>query len=130
MTTVTQGSSIGQLSTSRRLKNSAITVVLYAAFGVALIPLVWLSYTVISRGIDRFLIDENGDANFNLDFLQQSMRGVVGGAITGGALHAIWGTVLITLTATLISVPIGILTAVYVVEYGDGGRLKKAVTFF
>ena len=129
MTAMTDGSTIGQLSTSRRLKNSLVTVMLYAAFGVALIPLVWLGITVITRGVDRFLIDENGEANFNLDFLQQSMRGVVGGAITGGALHAIWGTVLITLTATIISVPIGVLTAVYVVEYGNG-RLKQAVTFF
>jgi len=129
MTTVTDTSTLGQLSTSRRLKNSLVAGLLYASFGVALIPLVWLAITVVTRGVDRFLIDENGEANFNLDFLQQSMRGVVGGAITGGALHAIWGTVLITLTATVISVPIGILTAVYLVEYGNG-QLKRSVTFF
>jgi len=124
-----ESSTLGQLTAQRRFKNGFATVLVYAAFVVALIPLIWLSYTVITRGIDRFLIDENGDANFNLDFLMQSMRGVVGGAITGGALHAIWGTVLITLTAAVISVPIGLLTAVYIVEYGNG-RLKRAVTFF
>jgi len=120
---------LGQLSTSRRLKNGVATGLVYLAFGLALIPLVWLSWTVISRGIDRFFIDENGNHNFNLDFLQQSMRGVVGGAPIGGALHAIWGTVLITVATAIISVPIGILTAVYLVEYGRG-RLKRAVTFF
>lgn len=120
---------LGQLSTSRRLKNGVATGLVYLAFGLALIPLIWLSWTVISRGIDRFFIDENGEHNFNLDFLQQSMRGVVGGAPIGGALHAIWGTVLITVATAIISVPIGILTAVYLVEYGRG-RLKRAVTFF
>jgi len=120
---------LGQLSTSRRLKNGVATGLVYLAFGLALIPLAWLSWTVISRGIDRFFIDENGNHNFNLDFLQQSMRGVVGGAPIGGALHAIWGTVLITVATAIISVPIGILTAVYLVEYGRG-RLKRAVTFF
>ena len=57
------------------------------------------------------------------------MRGVVGGAPTGGALHAIWGTLLITLATAIISVPIGILTAVYLVEYGTG-RLARTVRFF
>jgi len=126
---VIDSTTLGQLSTSRRLKNGVATVLVYIAFGLALIPLIWLSWTVVSRGIDRFFIDENGQHNFNLDFLQQSMRGVVGGAPIGGALHAIWGTVLITLTTAIISVPIGILTAVYLVEYGRG-RLKRAVTFF
>ncbi|MGC4174433.1 phosphate ABC transporter permease PstA [Demequina sp.] len=127
--TAIDSTTLGQLSTSRRLKNGAASVLVYLAFGLALIPLVWLSWTVVSMGIDRFFVDENGEHNFNLDFLQQSMRGVVGGAPMGGALHAIWGTVLITLTTAVISVPIGILTAVYLVEYGKG-RLKRSVTFF
>jgi len=126
---VIDSTTLGQLSGSRRFKNGLATGLVYGAFGLALIPLVWLSWTVVSRGIDRFFIDENGKHNFNLDFLQQSMRGVVGGAPVGGALHAIWGTVLITLATAVISVPIGILTAVYLVEYGRG-PLKRSVTFF
>ena len=55
------------------------------------------------------------------------MRNVVGAG--GGALHAIVGTLLITGMATLISVPIGLLTAIYLVEYGRG-RLARGVTFF
>jgi phosphate transport system permease protein len=47
----------------------------------------------------------------------------------GGIYHAIAGTLAITLAATVISVPIGLLTAVYLVEYGTGW-LKRAVTFF
>jgi phosphate transport system permease protein len=126
---VIDSTTLGQLSGSRRFRNGLATGLVYVAFGLALIPLVWLSWTVITKGIDRFFIDENGQHNFNLDFLQQSMRGVVGGAPIGGALHAIWGTVLITLATAVISVPIGILTAVYLVEYGRG-QLKRSVTFF
>lgn len=122
-------SPMGELALSRKLVNRAMTVAIYGAFAVALIPLVWLSVTVVSRGVDRFMVDGNGDTQFNLDFLTQSMRGVFGGMPEGGVFHAIWGTVLITLAATLISVPIGLLTAIYLVEYGKG-TLKKAVTFF
>jgi phosphate transport system permease protein len=129
MATITDGTTLEQLSVGRRLKNGTANALVWLAFLLALVPLVWLSWTVISKGVDRFMVLPDGSKGFNLDFLQESMRGVVGGAITGGALHAIWGTILITLTTAVISVPIGILTAVYVVEYGRG-RLKRAVTFF
>lgn len=121
--------SLGQLSARRRFANSGMSVVIYLSFAVAVVPLVWLSITVVTRGMDRFLVDSNGDRNFNLEFLEQSMRGVFGGMPEGGILHAVWGTLLITLAATVISVPIGLLTSIYLVEYGTG-RLKTAVTFF
>lgn len=119
----------GQLSLQRRLMNSGMTTVIYLAFALALIPLIWLTITVIERGVQRFFVDANGDSQFNLDFLNQSMRGIYGGMPEGGILHAIWGTLLITIVATLISVPIGLMTAIYLAEYGRGW-LKKAVTLF
>lgn len=127
--TLAGGSALGELTYRRKFVNSGMTVLVYLAFGVALIPLIWLSSTVVTRGVDRFMVNSNGDHVFNLEFLQQSMRGVFGGAPEGGILHAIWGTVIITAVAALISVPIGLLTAIYLVEYGKG-RLKSAVTFF
>ncbi|HCT14943.1 MAG TPA: phosphate ABC transporter permease PtsA, partial [Corynebacterium nuruki] len=54
--------------------------------------------------------------------------GVVGAG--GGAYHAIMGTVIITGIAALVSIPIGILAAIYLVEYGRKNRLSKALTFF
>lgn len=56
--------------------------------------------------------------------------GVIADAETGGGIyHAIVGTLEQVGLATLMAVPIGLLTAVYLVEYGTG-KLAKAVTFF
>ena len=95
------------------------TTLVVVAFGIALIPLVSLLWTVISRGIKVI----------SFDFLNTNMVGVFGQMTEGGIYHAIWGTILVTLAATVISVPIGILTAVYLVEYGRG-PLARGVTFF
>jgi phosphate transport system permease protein len=93
-----------------------VTCVVGSAFGVAMVPLLSLLYEVISRGIERL------DATF----FTNSMSGIVGEG--GGAYHAIIGTLIITGLAALISVPIGLMTAIYLVEYGTG-RLKRSITF-
>jgi phosphate transport system permease protein len=81
-----------------------------------MVPLLSLVYQVVSRGIGRF----------DGTFFSYSLVGIVGEG--GGAYHAIVGTLLITVLTALISVPIGLLTAIYLVEYGQG-RLKRAITF-
>jgi len=83
-----------------------------------MVPLASLLVTVIRKGSERF----------DLAFFTDSLRNVVGEG--GGAVHAIVGTLVITGLATFIAVPIGILTAVYLREYGAGRRLAAAVTFF
>ncbi|TDV40046.1 phosphate ABC transporter permease PstA [Actinophytocola oryzae] len=103
----------------RAAKDRLATTLMYSAFILALIPLVSLLWTVISNGVQRF----------DLYFLNTTMRGVYGGMDAGGAYHAIIGTLEITAFATVISVPIGLLTAVYLVEYGPT-RLGKLITFF
>jgi phosphate transport system permease protein len=100
----------------RKLKNSVVTVVVYTTFLLALLPLISLIWTTVSAGLARF----------DGTFFNSSMRNVIGEG--GGALHAIIGTLEITALATLISVPVGLLTAIYLVEYGKG-KLAKAVTF-
>jgi len=101
----------------RRAANRLVTNLVASAFSLAVVPLVSLAWTVIQNGAQRF----------DFDFFTMSMRNIVGTG--GGALHAIVGTVEITLLASLISVPIGILTAIYLVEYGRGA-LARSVTFF
>jgi phosphate transport system permease protein len=70
---------------------------------------------------------DNGIARFDAQFFTNSMRGVVGEG--GGGYHAILGTLIITALAALMSIPVGLLTAVYLVEYGRG-KLSRAITFF
>jgi len=102
---------------ARRATDRMVTGLVTAAFAVAVIPLASLAFTVVSNGLARF----------DLEFFTFSMRSIVGDG--GGALHAIVGTLELTGIATAISVPIGLMTAIYLVEYGRG-RLARAVTFF
>ncbi len=99
----------------RRAKDRLATVLVSLAFLVALLPLVSLLYTVVSKGLPAF----------STQFFRYSMRNVVGEG--GGVYHAIIGTVLVTGIAAIISVPIGLLTAIYLVEYG-AGQLARWIT--
>ncbi len=103
----------------RAFKNVFATVLVTLAFVVALVPLVWILYTVVSRGYHLLL-----DANW----WGQSQRGITTRRPGGGAYHAILGTLLQAAVTAVISVPIGILTAIYLVEYGRG-RLRRLVSF-
>ena len=101
----------------RRAKDRLMTVLIAGAFALAMIPLISLVYEVTKRGIP----------GLSLAFFTEDARGVVGEG--GGAAHAIVGTLVITGVAAAISVPIGIMGAIYLNEYGQG-RLRRALTFF
>lgn len=100
----------------RRAKDRAVTMAIATAFGIAMAPLISLLYEVVRRGV----------AGISWDFFTTTGRGVVSG---GGAEHAIVGTLIITACAAVISVPIGIMAAIYMNEYGRG-PLRRALTFF
>ncbi|MEV5849607.1 phosphate ABC transporter permease PstA [Streptomyces sp. NPDC090075] len=103
----------------RQAKDRVATSLVWVAFVVAVVPLVSLIWVTVSRGVK--VLDPY--------FLSHSM-GVVANADTGGGAYAaIIGSLEQVGLATLIGAPIGILTAVYLVEYGRG-RLAKAITFF
>jgi phosphate transport system permease protein len=101
----------------RQAMDRLVTLGIVAGFGIAVGPLISVLYTVVQKGT----------ADFNGSFFTESARGTIGAG--GGAEHAILGTLVITGVATLISVPIGIMAAVYLHEYGKG-RLRRALTFF
>ena len=105
------------IENSRQAKNRLMTTSIAAAFVLAILPLISLLYTVVSKGLARF----------DVEFFTESARNVVGEG--GGAIHAVWGTLIITGITTIISVPIGVMAAIYLHEYGRG-RLAKALTFF
>ncbi len=92
----------------RRAVDRMVTTTVSAAFALALLPLVSVIYSVFDLGLPRF----------DGQFFTETMRNVVGEG--GGAQHAIFGTLIITGLAAVISVPIGILAAIYLVEYGRG----------
>jgi phosphate transport system permease protein len=101
----------------RKATDRLVTIVVTVAFLIALIPLISVVVTVVGNGLARF----------DGAFFTESMRGVVGEG--GGGYHAIMGTLIITALAAVMSIPIGVLTAVYLVEYGRN-RLARSITFF
>ena len=100
----------------RQATDRFVTNLVTGAFLLAMVPLVSVAITVIGNGIGRL----------DPEFFNSSMRNVTGEG--GGALHAMMGTLMITLAATIISVPLGLMTSIYLVEYGSG-RLAKVITF-
>ena len=108
---------------ARKRKDAAMRLLFSLAFIVALVPLISVLWTTIANGVKRL----------NLNFLSYNMTGVVGGNPTpsggyGGVQHAIIGTLEITLGAMVISIPIGLMCAVYLVEYSNRGKLSRAIT--
>ncbi|WP_405141464.1 phosphate ABC transporter permease PstA [Sphaerisporangium sp. NBC_01403] len=105
---------------NRRLKNRIVQGLVWLAFAIAVVPLVSVLWLVI----------KNGAARFDAEFLTHSMRNIGARDAGGGAYHAILGTLEQVGVATLISVPVGLLTAIYLVEYGEGRRLARSISFF
>jgi phosphate transport system permease protein len=108
------------ISGTRKAKNAVATVLVTLAFLVAVIPLVWVLYTVIAQGIS--VIVRPG-------WWTQSLNGLLGRQAGGGAYHAIYGTLAQGLIAGVIATPLGIMVAIYLVEYGAKTRLARATTF-
>lgn len=109
---------LATVSRRRRIKNRVMLVLLALAVAVALVPLVAVSVYTIQRGL----------RGLSGHFFTQSMKGVGPLDATGGALHAMIGTVEQVAIASAISVPLGLLVAVDLVEYRRG-RFSQAVRF-
>ncbi|WP_107653998.1 phosphate ABC transporter permease PstA [Nocardia suismassiliense] len=107
------------VSTSRRLRNHLATGLVWLCFGIALIPLAWVLIMVVSKGFESVI---------SIDWWQKSQKGILPDQSGGGVYHAIYGTIVQSAIAAVIAVPIGIMAAVYLVEYGRGW-LAKTTTF-
>ena len=108
------------ISSGRKTTNSVMSGLMWACMILALIPLLWLLLTVIGRGWHA-IVDPS--------WWTSDMIGVRASREGGGAAHAIAGTLMQTLVASLFSIPIGVFTAIYLVEYSNGNRLGKLTTF-
>jgi phosphate transport system permease protein len=107
------------ISRSRRIRNHTATVLVSVAFLIAVVPLVWLGVTVVARG---------AAALGSVGWWLQSQAGVLPDELGGGIYHAMYGTLIQALLCALIAVPIGIMAAIYLVEYGRG-RLARTTSF-
>jgi len=114
-----KGPTFHPLSAGRKIKNTIATVAFGTSFMIAMVPLVWLLYTVLERGFKAVISPE---------WWSRSLAGVLPDQFAGGVYHAIYGTLVQAGIAAVLSVPLGIMAAIYLVEYGTG-RFAKVTTF-
>lgn len=103
----------------RRAIDRFFTTLVYGAFLLGLLPLISVTFTVLTKGAGVV----------NIDFLTHSLRNIGPKDTGGGVYHGIIGTLEQAAITSVISIPVALLVAVYLVEYGRG-RLARAVTFF
>jgi phosphate transport system permease protein len=93
----------------RRAKDRLVTSFALLALALTLIPLGFVLGYVIKRGAKRF----------SGEFLTHSLAGVGPLQGGGGAYHAIVGTIEQVLIASAMAVPLGLMVAIYITEYGS-----------
>jgi phosphate transport system permease protein len=105
---------------TRTQRRKLMSSVFVAACGVsvllALLPLAFILFFVISQGI----------GSINADFFTQMPRPV--GEAGGGMANAITGTLILTGLASLMAIPIGVFSGIYLSEY-PGTRFSSIVRF-
>jgi phosphate transport system permease protein len=104
----------------RRSKNQIMTILMWAAFVIVLIPLGFVLVTLVAKGADaiswQFLTNSTIPPN-------------VVPLGTGGMGAAVVGTLEVTGFASLIAIPLGVLGAVYLNEYGGNRILAQLISF-
>ena len=103
----------------RRTKNRIATTLMVLAFVLVIIPLGFVLYTVIAKGVSVI----------SWSFLTGPIVPQVVPADVGGIGPAVLGTLEITGMATLMAVPLGVLGAIYLNEYGGKGVLARLIGF-
>ena len=112
------------LEDRRQATDRVMCATLTVAFVLVMLPLLSVTWTVIREGVSRF------DGTFlggTMRLTPEDLLAQREGLAAGGAFHAMVGTLIITGLAAAIAIPLGLLTAVYLVEYGRG-RLARAIT--
>jgi phosphate transport system permease protein len=106
------------VSRGRRLRNRLATVWMYLSFVIVAVPLVIVVGYVVVKGIGVI----NGAWFTQKILILDTKSG-------GGMAPAIVGTLVITFWAAVLSVPLGVLAAIYLHEYGKRSRLARIVRF-
>ncbi len=104
----------------RRSSNRIVTVLMVLSFVVVLVPLGFVLVTVIAKGASII----------SWSFLTSGIPSNTAPANVGGMGPAVLGTIEITALATVMAVPLGILGAIYLNEYGGNRVLARLIGFF
>ncbi|WP_305093975.1 phosphate ABC transporter permease PstA [Prescottella sp. R16] len=104
----------------RRITDHTATVLVTLSVLIALVPLVWVLWTVIVKGLP---------AVTSQTWFTHSFSGLSASAQGGGIYHALVGTLLQGLFCAILAVPLGLFVAVYLVEYAGTSKLGKLTTF-
>jgi phosphate transport system permease protein len=104
------------MSARRRITNVVATVCIWLAVAIAVLPIVLVTYYVIVKG----------GKMISWDFLNGRMNRQLQNP--GGGIHpAIAGTLLMTGVAALMAIPLGVLGAIYLNEYGRQNQLARTI---
>jgi phosphate transport system permease protein len=104
---------------SRAVRDVVARVAMWGSFGLAMVPLVWILWTAASRGFHMLT---------TMLWWTGNQRNINTTDAGGGARHAIEGTLIQAGMTAAIAVPLAVLTAIYLVEYGRGW-LARAISF-
>jgi phosphate transport system permease protein len=104
----------------RRTKDRVATVLMVLAFVVVIVPLGFVLYTVIAKGASVISWSFLTSGPIPPNVLPASV---------GGMGPAVLGTIEITALATVLAVPLGVLGAIYLREYGGKGPLARLIGF-
>ncbi|GIF73595.1 phosphate ABC transporter permease PstA [Asanoa siamensis] len=110
---------VNRIEGRRAARDRTWSTLIASAFILALVPLVSVVWTLISKGAERF------DANF----FSTSLNNIGARDPDGGAVHAIIGTLEQVAIAAAITIPLGVAAAIYIVEYGRG-KFTTLIRFF
>lgn len=116
----TPSTSFSEISGARKAKDKIATGIVYLMMFLAIAPLIWVLANVVIKGFPALL---------SPDWWSFDMVGQPNNSPGGGIAHAIIGTFMQVAITSLLSIPIGVFTAVYLVEYSRGGWLGRLTTF-
>jgi len=108
------------VSSRRRIADQAATGLVTLSLVIVLIPLAWVLYSVVVKG---------AHAVASIAWWTHSQAGMTAFVAGGGAYHALLGTLLQGLVCAAISSPIGLLVAIFLVEYDSDTTLSRLTTF-
>ena len=105
-------------STRRRVVDKTMRGITMLASGIALVPLIFVIYYLVSKGLPAW----------NVDFFTTDPTGSFLGD-PGGIKSAIVGSIVIVAIATAIAVPLGIAIAIWLTQYGTTSWFARLIRY-